>query len=143
MGRVILYRLALLPASGSPLIPPRLRGGWRRVAERSEAGWGELAKPCRGKNPTPALHPKSGLPDFGAKHVEFGDSRIRLDGEGESYAASILPTSLTSSRRRNGFDSTFACLGAAESGLSATAANPVMNMILISGSSSAARRASS
>jgi hypothetical protein len=28
------------------------------------------------------LHPKSGLPDFGAKHVEFGNSRIRLDGEG-------------------------------------------------------------
>src|ERR1700704_2004461 len=26
--------------------------------------------------------PKTGLPDFGAKHVEFGNSRIRLDGEG-------------------------------------------------------------
>jgi hypothetical protein len=25
------------------------------------------------------------LPDFGAKHVEFGDRRIRLDGEGEEF----------------------------------------------------------
>ena len=42
-----------------------------------------------------------------------------------------------------GFDNTLACLGAVESALSATAAKPVMNMILMSGSSSAARRASS
>src|ERR1039458_7029992 len=61
----------------------------------------------------------------------------------EPYAASILVTSLTRSRRWIGLDSTLACLGAVESALSATAAKPVMNMILISGSSSAARRASS
>src|SRR5438105_15453288 len=42
-----------------------------------------------------------------------------------------------------GFDSTLACLGAVESAFSATAAKPVMNMILMSGSSSAALRASS
>ena len=29
------------------------------------------------------LHPKSGMPDFGIKRVEFGNGRIRLDGEGE------------------------------------------------------------
>jgi hypothetical protein len=29
------------------------------------------------------FHPKSGLPDFGTEHVEFGNSRIRLDGEGQ------------------------------------------------------------
>jgi hypothetical protein len=29
------------------------------------------------------LHPKSGMPDFGTKRVEFGNSRIRLDAEVE------------------------------------------------------------
>ena len=52
-------------------------------------------------------------------------------------------TSLTSSRRCTGLASTLAFFGAAESEFSATAAKPVMNMILISGSSSEARRASS
>ena len=43
-----------------------------------------------GKDPTPTLHPKSGLPDFDAKHVEFGNSRIRLDGEGD-HERDLLP----------------------------------------------------
>src|SRR3954452_1011112 len=46
-------------------------------------------------------------------------------------AASILFTSLTNSRRWTGFDSTFAFLGASESEFSATAANPVMNMLMM------------
>jgi hypothetical protein len=29
------------------------------------------ASPGRGKDPTPALHPKSGLPDFGANHLDW------------------------------------------------------------------------
>src|SRR5665647_3938038 len=58
-----------------------------------------------------------------------------------AQAAGSLFTSLTRSRRWIGLDSTLACLGAVESALSATAAKPVMNMILMSGSSSAARRA--
>src|SRR5262249_7706618 len=57
-------------------------------------------------------------------------------------AASILFTSLTNSRRWTGLDKTFAFFGASESEFSATAAKPVMNMILMSGSSSEARRAS-
>jgi hypothetical protein len=51
-----------------------------------------------------------------------------------AHAASIFPTSLTRSRKWDGLESTLACFGAEESGLSATAAKPVMNMILMSGS---------
>src|SRR5258707_14157207 len=53
-----------------------------------------------------------------------------------NQAASILFTSLTNSRRWTGFDSTLAFFGASESEFRATAAKPVMNMILMSGSSS-------
>jgi methyl-accepting chemotaxis protein len=60
-----------------------------------------------------------------------------------AQAASSFCTSVTNSRKWIGLDSTLACLGALESELSATAAKPVMNIILMSGSSSAARRASS
>ena len=38
--------------------------------------------------PHPPLQPRSGLPDFCATHVEFGISRIRLDGEGKRLTAS-------------------------------------------------------
>ena len=44
----------------------------------------------------PALHPKSGMPDFGAKYVEFGNSRIRLDGEGEERCDGPLQVERTS-----------------------------------------------
>src|SRR2546429_4102687 len=60
-----------------------------------------------------------------------------------NQAASILFTSLTNSRRWTGLDSTLGFFGASESGLSATAAKPVMNMILMLGSGSQARRARS
>ena len=42
-------------------------------------------------------------------------------------------TSATISRRWKGLDRTLACLGALEEGCSATAAKPVMNMILSAG----------
>jgi len=60
MGRSILYRLAL-PARQrlAESDPSRLRGGWPSEAGRV----GLTGKAMRGKNPTPALHPKSGLPD--------------------------------------------------------------------------------
>jgi NAD(P)-dependent dehydrogenase (short-subunit alcohol dehydrogenase family) len=69
---------------------------------------------------------------------------IRPDRPGAAgYAASRRSTWVTRSRRWKGFDSTLAFFGACESGLSATAAKPVMNITFSSGSSSVARRASS
>jgi hypothetical protein len=67
------------PENAAAAFPPPLAGEGR-VGARA-------ASSCRGKDPTPALHPKSGSPDFGAKHVEFGDCRIPLDGEGEESRA--------------------------------------------------------
>src|SRR2546430_2460182 len=58
----------------SSLLPPRLRGGWGEVSPPGT----ELVEVHH-----PALHPKSGLPDFGAKLVEIGNSRFLLDGEGK------------------------------------------------------------
>src|ERR1700733_10086250 len=58
----------------------------------------------------------------------------RKGGEGKTqraaYAAIMRSTSCTISRRWKGFDRTLACLGALDEGWSATAAKPVMNMIL-------------
>src|SRR6266478_3824542 len=68
MGRVILYRLALRPASGAPLLPPRLRGGWPSQRVRPSAGpmtssarsgGAKQAKLCGGQDPTPPS-PKTG-----------------------------------------------------------------------------------
>src|SRR5258708_3797972 len=47
MGRVILYRLALLPASGSPLIPPPPFGGGQRRGHRARPG--PAIGPARGR----------------------------------------------------------------------------------------------
>ncbi len=72
--------------------------------------------------------------------------RARNDGEETEMsrsAAIMRSTSATISRRWNGLDSTLACLGALAAGCSATAAKPVMNMILSARSISAARLASS
>jgi hypothetical protein len=82
--------LAESPYRGvGPVLGPSPSSG--RVAERSEVGWGPSARPCRGEGPTPALHPKSDLSDFGIKPVEIGNSRFRLDGEGEPARASFPP----------------------------------------------------
>jgi hypothetical protein len=80
------------PAGWTPSLPSRAGSGQRARAASS----------CRGEGPTPALHPKSGLPDFGAKHVEFGDSRIRLDGEGEVARASFPPRGVQPARPQPG-----------------------------------------
>jgi len=40
--------------------------------------------------PHPALHPKSGKPDFGTVRVEFGNRRIRLAGEGFRWGARMI-----------------------------------------------------
>ena len=61
---------------------PVLYGGMVGAASMSAVPW---------KEPHPALRPKSGLPDFGAKHVEFDSSRIRLGGEGEDMRPAVSP----------------------------------------------------
>src|SRR5215471_2004698 len=69
-------------------------GSWRAYPSPSSgrvarsAGWGLVHGKASPVSPHPTslrsatLHPKSGMPDFGTKHVEFGNSPIRLDGEG-------------------------------------------------------------
>src|SRR5262249_12583542 len=89
--------------------------------------------PCQGKA-FPLRYAPGPASVISAPFGPGKDRRLR-------QAASILWTSLTSSRRCTGLESTLAFFGAAESELSATAAKPVMNMILMSGSSSLARRA--
>src|ERR1700730_1307978 len=73
--------------SSSIFVPAGLRG---------EQGGVRSLKPSA-RFPHPSLHPKSGSPDFGTKHVEFGKCRIRLDGEGEAglRVAPFTPRLLT------------------------------------------------
>ena len=67
----------------------------------------------------------------------------RMPRRSRLQAASSRSISRTRSFRWNGLESTRASFGAGESLFRVTAAKPVMNMIFRSGSSSAARRASS